>query len=127
MSHMSHARDFPRARTITPDEARAALAALPPDARRLLALVVSQALDLDGMNIGRGVVVAAAELAAAGLPVRRARADGPPVDPDALVDDATPFREEVYLPPGRVEVVAGGRLYALLWALLTGEPQSYTP
>lgn len=102
---------------ITPEEARATLAALNPVARRWLAAVLGQLLGLHTV----GLVVATADLAAVGLAVGRGE-DGPP---EALLDDVSGLDLGAYAPPGALRVLPNARLAALLYALVTGESQVY--
>lgn len=111
---------IPRMVTITPAQALATLRAVDPPARRWLAVVLSQVLTSRAVG---GVSLAAADLVAAGLAVGRGE-EGPP---DALLDDVTVLEIGTYTPPGVILVLPNERLLRLLWALVTGEAQTYQP
>jgi hypothetical protein len=105
---------------VTPEEAHAVLAGLTPSARRFLAYVVSrQHLEMSVSVAERRVDLAALNLRVADPDDDRAALA------DALLHDVTGQYGNLYTPPGSIEVAPSTRLMALLWAIVTGEPQTF--
>jgi len=104
----------------TPEEARALLEALPPDARALLAQVLAISLVRDDVAPvavpPERVRAAVAPLAAAGL-VHLPRDDSEACVPDRAARGA--------VPPGWIPVAACPRLVGLVLALISGAPQDF--
>ncbi len=131
-SEHSERQDAPH--LVTRAEALAALDAVSPVGRQLVAHMVGQ-LWVDGPALAAHTSLPAGVVAALGMPVAvRRHADGEGAvgwtlePPMALVEDISELvRYDGFLPTGWTYLTVSEYLLAGLLAILTGEPQPYDP